>query len=335
MELFNDLYEVYRYCQQLIKLKMTQIENFPLEELTVLYEQANCLVREETFRLANELGIMGVADVQLHGLNKTNVWGKCYKDGSIVLSFSILFDLDYRGIQSVLIHELCHIVHHNHKKEFWELYESCLRQVGIIDGNYNGWNEKGIEDDPFMYCSPCTYVIHRRKNTIIRNKLFSRRIRRYVMTDVLPIQRPVAYRSNNLDIVDYSLVENRKQEYVHCIISTILRQQNVISVDFSDLKYLINEKEVYTKEFWSDNTNDIRPIESIKRQIIISRNVDFTIHTSCIVCIQTKHTDELLMKELPLLLNFIVRQNANIHIRWTYGNNPKLCSSGIRIILSR
>jgi hypothetical protein len=169
---------------------MNEIERLSSEEFANLYEQANQYIREETYRLANELGIIGITDVQMHGIYKRNVFGKCYKSGRIVFSFSILFYLDYIGVQSVIIHELCHIVHQNHKKDFWLLYESCIRKVGIIDEGYNGWDENSNKkDNPFMYHTPRKCVIHSSKYGIIRKKLFYGRS--YIMLDRFPIHRPM------------------------------------------------------------------------------------------------------------------------------------------------
>ena len=89
-----------------MKLAVNQIDGLSGECLVNLYEQANNHVREETYRLANELGIIGIKDVQLHGIYKKSALGKCFKDGRIVLSFGILFYLDYPGVLGVLIHEL-------------------------------------------------------------------------------------------------------------------------------------------------------------------------------------------------------------------------------------
>ena len=106
IERFNNLHEVWQYSQQLMKLTVNQIDGLSRECLVNLYEQANNHVREETYRLANELGIIGIKDVQLHGIYKKSALGKCFKDGRIVLSFGILFYLDYPGVLGVLIHEL-------------------------------------------------------------------------------------------------------------------------------------------------------------------------------------------------------------------------------------
>lgn len=190
IERLNNLYEVWQYSQQIIKLTVNQIDGLSADSLVDLYEQANCHVREETYKLANALGVIGIKDVQLHGIYKKSALGKCFKDGRIVLSFGILFYLDYPGVLGVLIHELCHIVHQNHKKEFWQLYESCIRKIGLIDENYNGWQGNLHKaNDPFMYISPWKCVVHSKKYKIIRKKMFCGRT--YVMSDRFPICRPV------------------------------------------------------------------------------------------------------------------------------------------------
>lgn len=74
MEQIRNLYEVWQYCQQFIKQRMNQIDNFPSEDLACLYEQANQYIREETYRLANELGIIGINDVQMHGIYKKHTF---------------------------------------------------------------------------------------------------------------------------------------------------------------------------------------------------------------------------------------------------------------------
>lgn len=91
IERLNNLYEVWQYSQQIMKLTVNQIDGLSADSLVDLYEQANCHVREETYKLANVLGVIGIKDVQLHGIYKKSALGKCFKDGRIVLSFGILF----------------------------------------------------------------------------------------------------------------------------------------------------------------------------------------------------------------------------------------------------
>ncbi len=317
----NNLYEVWHYCQQLMKLTMNQIDDIPVECLVNLYEQANCHVREETYRLANELGIGGITDVQLHGIYKKSALGKCYKNRRIVLGFSFLFYLDYPGIIGVLIHELCHIVHQNHKTEFWQLYESSIRKVGLIDDNYNGWKkEQNKTNDPFMYVTSWKCVFHSKKYSIIRKKMFCGKT--YVMSDRFPICRPISKFDKEMH---YELFPKaRKQEYIHNFISYILRQQCDVSLDSSDLQFLKDEKEILYKEYNSCTSLDERPMRTILRLVEEDTDVNYANYSSCIVCMETQHANDLMMAEVSSFLKTITSRNLNMKILWTYRNGTNV-----------
>ena len=331
MEQIRNLYEVWQYCQQFIKQRMNQIDNFPSEDLACLYEQANQYIREETYRLANELGIIGINDVQMHGIYKKNAFGKCYYSGHIVFSFSILFYLDYIGVQSVIIHELCHIVHQNHKKDFWVLYESCIRKVGIIDNEYNGWDENSNKkNNPFMYRTPMKCVIHSSKYGIIRKKLFYGRS--YVMSDRLPIHRP---RSSSHNSIHYGYYQGKqKQEYIHDLIKYLIQPQGEISLDLSDLQFLKDEDTIYCKEYLPDSKEYHQPMANIVRQIKEEKDVKLTDFTSCIVCIEMNNANKILMSEMSKLLQIVKYSNTNLSLIWTCRNGVKVTSCKVTLVLS-
>jgi len=52
-------------------------------------------------------------------------WGSCHADGRIYFNWRIImappFVVDY-----VLVHELCHLTHHNHSRDYWLLVESVI-----------------------------------------------------------------------------------------------------------------------------------------------------------------------------------------------------------------
>jgi len=52
-------------------------------------------------------------------------WGTCRSNGAILFNRHLI-KKDRELIDSVIIHELCHLVHHNHGKEFYALLESII-----------------------------------------------------------------------------------------------------------------------------------------------------------------------------------------------------------------
>lgn len=56
--------------------------------------------------------------------NKSN-WGSCSEDGNINISTRLLFAPD-NILEYVCIHELAHLIEHNHSNRFWELVENAM-----------------------------------------------------------------------------------------------------------------------------------------------------------------------------------------------------------------
>lgn len=72
-------------------------------------------------RLARDLGLR-FTRAAVRG-QKTR-WGSCSARGTISLNYCLLF-LDPALVRYVLLHELCHLVHLDHSREFWALVERC------------------------------------------------------------------------------------------------------------------------------------------------------------------------------------------------------------------
>jgi predicted metal-dependent hydrolase len=61
------------------------------------------------------------------GCNKNNVsnWGSCSTKGNVNISTRLLFAPEM-VIDYVFIHELAHLVHHDHSDRFWKLVEEKM-----------------------------------------------------------------------------------------------------------------------------------------------------------------------------------------------------------------
>lgn len=52
-------------------------------------------------------------------------WGSCSRDGTIKYNWRVIM-APHHVIDYLVVHELAHLVHHNHSPEYWKVVESCL-----------------------------------------------------------------------------------------------------------------------------------------------------------------------------------------------------------------
>jgi len=54
-----------------------------------------------------------------------SLWGSCSVAKNLNLNFNLIF-VPYEAMEYVVVHELCHLQHMNHSRDFWQLVESVL-----------------------------------------------------------------------------------------------------------------------------------------------------------------------------------------------------------------
>lgn len=74
-------------------------------------------------RMGLTIGDVGVRDYRRQ-------WGSCHQDGSVHFNWTIII-APLSIIDYVVIHELCHLVHRNHSKQFWQLLGRHLPDYAI------------------------------------------------------------------------------------------------------------------------------------------------------------------------------------------------------------
>jgi predicted metal-dependent hydrolase len=74
-------------------------------------------LQEKTNRYAQQIGV-SPAGVSVR--NFKSRWGSCDKQGQVVFNWNII-KAPHAIADYVVIHELCHLIHPNHSKDFWQV----------------------------------------------------------------------------------------------------------------------------------------------------------------------------------------------------------------------
>lgn len=121
--------------REILKQKQQQLRLQPhitQEEIDALRQSAKAQLPRRVAELA-----------YLHGFSYQGVkiqssrtrWGSCSGRNSINLSL-FLMKLPEHLIDYVILHELCHTVHHDHSPRFWALMDK------VTDGRAQSWNRE-------------------------------------------------------------------------------------------------------------------------------------------------------------------------------------------------
>lgn len=78
---------------------------------------------KECMKNVNKIGIMEIPEWSLRIMSKR--WGSCTKKGKILLHPELVAAPE-ECIDYVIIHELCHLIEHNHSPRFYEMLEIVL-----------------------------------------------------------------------------------------------------------------------------------------------------------------------------------------------------------------
>lgn len=66
-----------------------------------------------------------ISEPELQIRHMSTRWGSCTTKGKVILNPELI-KAPKGSIEYVIIHELCHLIHHNHTKAFYELQESIM-----------------------------------------------------------------------------------------------------------------------------------------------------------------------------------------------------------------
>lgn len=69
--------------------------------------------------------VLGLYPEKITIKKMTSRWGSCSSSGNISMNLNLIC-FDQRCIDYVAVHELCHLKHMNHSKEFWGLVSTCI-----------------------------------------------------------------------------------------------------------------------------------------------------------------------------------------------------------------
>ena len=106
------------------KSEENQIEKLEPEEVKRLKKEARERLTELTEYWAGRMGI-SYGRISIRG-QKTR-WGSCSSKGNLNYNYLLMLCPD-EVAEYVVIHELCHRIHMNHSKEFWnKIEEFCPR----------------------------------------------------------------------------------------------------------------------------------------------------------------------------------------------------------------
>ncbi len=69
--------------------------------------------------------VLGVSPSSVGIKSYKSRWGSCSRDGNLTFNWRVIMS-PHRYVDYLVVHELCHLVHMNHSREYWEKVESII-----------------------------------------------------------------------------------------------------------------------------------------------------------------------------------------------------------------
>jgi len=85
-------------------------------------DQASCYIRD---RVNYYESIIGVKSGRISIKNQRTIWGSCSTKKNLNFNVKLIMMPDYI-LDYVVVHEICHLIHFNHSKEFWRKVEEII-----------------------------------------------------------------------------------------------------------------------------------------------------------------------------------------------------------------
>ena len=100
---------------------------------------AGVAARELGARLDERSAETGIGYSRMHLRRQRTRWGSCSAAGTISLNLCLMFQSP-AVVRYLMVHELCHRVHMNHSKRYWQLVESFEPHWRVLDAELlKGW----------------------------------------------------------------------------------------------------------------------------------------------------------------------------------------------------
>jgi predicted metal-dependent hydrolase len=102
--------------------KAKKVRRLTDAEIEVLTERAKMVFAE---RVAHYAPLIGVDYAKITVRRQKMRWGSCSSKGNLNFNYRLMLAVP-EVIDYVVVHEMCHLLHMNHSKEFWYSVEQIL-----------------------------------------------------------------------------------------------------------------------------------------------------------------------------------------------------------------